>query len=74
MKRKTPKTPLGWVAGLLTACGVTLLGVIRGLDPDVILLRASCAALVIGVVVTVAVWIAASLAVSGDRRRTRDRS
>jgi hypothetical protein len=59
---------LGYIAGLLAACFVTLTGVIRGLDPDVILYRALCAGLVIGVAVTMAARIAASLAMSDDRR------
>jgi hypothetical protein len=70
VKRKAPKTPLGFVAGLLAACFVTLIGVIRGLDPDVILFRAFWAALVIGVVVTMAARIAASLVVPNDQRNT----
>jgi len=70
VKRKTPKTPLGYIAGLLAACLVTLMGVIRGLDPDVILFRAFCATLVIGLVVTMAARIAASLVMPGDRRNT----
>jgi len=70
VKRSTPKTPLGYIIGLLVACFVTLMGVIRGLDPDVILFRAICAGLVIGVVVTMAARFAASLAMPNDRRKT----
>lgn len=41
--------PWGTTIALFTASVVTLIGVARGLDPDVILLRAAGAALVLGV-------------------------
>ena len=42
------------VIALLTACVVTLLGIWRGLDPEVILLRALGAALLLGMLFSVA--------------------
>ncbi len=45
---RTGHKPWGRVVALAAACAVTLLGVSRGLDPDVILLRALGAALVLG--------------------------
>lgn len=41
--------PWGLTIALLMASFVTLVGVARGLDPDVILLRAAAAAVVLGV-------------------------
>lgn len=49
-----PPGPWGSVAALLAGCLVTLIGVIRGVDPDVILLRAVVAAVVLGVLATLA--------------------
>jgi uncharacterized membrane protein len=50
--------PWGSVTALLTACVVTLLGAARGLDPWVILYRATCAACATGLVVALAFAIA----------------
>ncbi len=55
--RNQPR-PWGRAAGLLTACVITLTGVIRGFSPEVILSRAACGGLVIGLVV----WAAAAWA------------
>lgn len=44
--RKGP--PLGAAVGLLAACVTTLIGIARGLSPEVILVRAAVAALVCG--------------------------
>jgi uncharacterized membrane protein len=58
MSQEMPGTqagrPWGAVTALLTACAATLIGVARGLDPWVILCRATCAACVAGFVVAVA--------------------
>lgn len=51
--------PWGAAAALLTACIITLLGVIRGFDPWWILQRASVAAIIVGSIVAVASTIAA---------------
>ncbi len=40
--------PWGRIVGLLTACSVTLIGVARGIDPGIILLRAAIAAVLLG--------------------------
>jgi hypothetical protein len=53
--------PWGGVVALLTACAVTLLGVARGLDPWVILCRATLAACVAGSVVSIACSLVARL-------------
>lgn len=44
--------PVGRLVALLGASAVTLTGVIRGLDPDMILMRASVAAVVLGLSAT----------------------
>lgn len=49
MKRDTSQ-PWGRLTGLLAACGATVIGITRDLDPDVILLRALVSGLVVGVV------------------------
>ena len=54
-KSQSDQSPWGRVAGLLTACAVTLVGVMSGLDPHVILIRAAISSLVVGVVVAVGV-------------------
>lgn len=43
-----PARPWGRIVGLLAACFVTLIGVARGIDPGIILLRAAVAAVVLG--------------------------
>jgi hypothetical protein len=43
--------PWGRCAGVLTGCLVTLIGVLYGVDPATILLRATIAALILGVLV-----------------------
>jgi hypothetical protein len=43
--------PLGKVAGLLTASLVVLIGLVNGLTPEVILLRALVASLLVGTLV-----------------------
>jgi hypothetical protein len=50
--------PWGRTTGLLGACLATLVGVLRGLDPDVVLVRAATAGVVVGVlgVVVHAAW------------------
>jgi hypothetical protein len=45
--------PWGRLVALGAGCSVTLVGILRGLDPDVILLRAFGAALVLGLLATV---------------------
>lgn len=40
--------PWGRATGLLTGCAVTLTGVVVGLSPDVIVIRAACSGLLIG--------------------------
>ncbi len=49
--------PWGAVVALAVACAVTLVGVLRGMDPDVILLRAFSAAVACGVVISLAASI-----------------
>ncbi len=65
--RRTTRQPTPWgrVAGLLTACFVTLTGVTLQLDPNVILLRAAAGAFVVGVTVA----ITAAVARSGPARQ-----
>lgn len=48
------KLPLGRLAALLMAAGVTLIAVLRGVEPDVIVLRAAAAGGVCGLVVGLA--------------------
>jgi hypothetical protein len=50
----TSPPPWGGIAGLLMACLVTLVGVVRGLDPDVILIRATVGGVLLGVLAAVA--------------------
>lgn len=57
-----PSMPIGQLVGLLTASTVTLVGVVRGIDPDAILLRAVVAACVMGVTVSVVCRTVTSLA------------
>jgi hypothetical protein len=38
------------VVAVFAACGVTLIGVVRGVNPDVILVRALVSALLLGIV------------------------
>jgi flagellar biosynthesis protein FliR len=45
-------SPMGTVAGLLTAFGVTLIGMAVGLDPDVILWRAVTSGVLIGFLIS----------------------
>ena len=40
--------PWGRASGLLTGCAVTLTGVVVGLNPEVIVVRAICSGLLIG--------------------------
>lgn len=49
--------PAGMFAGLMTAACVTLIGVLLGLESNVILLRAAISGLVIGSVVSLGVSI-----------------
>jgi len=46
--------PWGKMTGFLSACVVTLIGVVRDMDPDVILVRALGAGLIVGVMAAVA--------------------
>jgi hypothetical protein len=46
-----PHQPWGPAGGLLAACGATLTGVLRGVDPDVILGRALVSGLVVALVI-----------------------
>ena len=57
-RRRTERKPWGAVSGLLTACAVTLIGVVSGLEPDVILFRAAVAGCVLGLMATLgaAMW------------------
>lgn len=50
--------PWGSVAALLAACFVTIAGVMRGIDPDVILWRAVVAATLVGALTAVANCVA----------------
>ena len=43
MKKKIDRRPWGRLTGMLTACVVTVTGVVCGLEPNVILLRAAIA-------------------------------
>ncbi|MBL8848978.1 MAG: hypothetical protein JNG89_04810 [Planctomycetaceae bacterium] len=45
--------PWGRLSGLLAAAGAMLIGVLRNLNPDVILIRAIIAGIVVGSVVNV---------------------
>lgn len=47
----TSDQPWGRLTGLLAAAGAMLIGVLRNLDPDVILQRALISGLVVGIVV-----------------------
>jgi len=44
----TTRRPWACLVGFLAACAVTLMGIVRGFDPDVILQRAAQAALLSG--------------------------
>ena len=48
------RQPWPSVAALLTACVVTLLSIVRGVGPEVVLIRVVVAAVAVTVVVTVA--------------------
>ena len=54
MHHRYGATPWGGVVAILSACVVTLIGVLRGIDPDVILWRAVIAAAVLGSITAVA--------------------
>jgi len=41
--------PWGKITGFLSACVVTLIGVVRDIDPDVILVRALAAGVIVGI-------------------------
>lgn len=47
----TSDQPWGRLTGLLAAAGAMLIGVLRNLDPDVILQRALVSGLIVGLVV-----------------------
>jgi hypothetical protein len=49
-------TPWGRAAGFLGACGVILIGVVCGLEPEVILVRAVGAGLATGLIAATARW------------------
>ena len=51
-RRMKRRGPLGTVCGLLVACGVTLIGLMVGLEPHVILWRAFISAVLIGSLVS----------------------
>lgn len=51
-RRLKRKGPLGKVSALLTASGVSLIGLTIGLEPHVILFRSLVSALVIGTIVS----------------------
>lgn len=51
--RKTA-TPWGSAAALLAACFATIAGLVRGIDPEVILWRAIVAATIVGTLTVVA--------------------
>ncbi len=57
MKDKNEKQPWGRVIGLLTACGVTLIGVFYGIEPEIILVRALVAGSVLGTLTTIVVHV-----------------
>jgi len=48
MTEETTTRPWGRIVGLLTACLVTLIGVLCGLEPDVILQRALISSMLVG--------------------------
>ncbi|HUS39665.1 MAG TPA: hypothetical protein VMX74_09455 [Pirellulales bacterium] len=48
MPEETPSPPWGRIVGLLTACLVTLIGVLSGLAPDLILQRALISSVIAG--------------------------
>ena len=56
---QSQQRPQPWpsVAGLLAACVVTLLGVWRRVDPDVLLIRSIGAAVAVGTVISVAAML-----------------
>lgn len=49
--QETPDQPWGRLSGLLAAAGAMLIGVLRNLNPDVIVLRAIVSGTVVGIVV-----------------------
>jgi hypothetical protein len=51
--RSVDRRPWVGMAGLLTGCGTTGIGIVLGLDPDVILLRAFAAGVAMAVVAAV---------------------
>lgn len=53
MRRQTDR-PWGRAVGLLTGCAVTLIGVVNGLSPSVIAVRAICSGCLIGVIAAAA--------------------
>ncbi|MEX2285638.1 MAG: hypothetical protein WD648_01035 [Planctomycetaceae bacterium] len=64
MKTRYDHRPWGFAVGLLAACLVTLVGVLSGLDPYVILLRAVAASVATGC----AASVVAAFVVSLNRR------
>ena len=57
-KTAASRIPWGGIAGLLSACLMTLLGVVLGHEPDTILMRAVGGGLAIGLLVKAATVIA----------------
>lgn len=57
-KKPSPQQPWGLIAGLLTACVATLVGVVCQLQPETILFRACAASFAVGLVVGGIVTIA----------------
>lgn len=47
-KKKPPPRPWGRIIALLAGCGITLIGIVCGLEPDVIVLRALSGGAVMG--------------------------
>jgi hypothetical protein len=63
---KPERASWGAASGLLAGCGLTLIGVIRNLSPDIILIRALAGGAIVALVASI-VSAGLRLAVEGDR-------
>ncbi len=53
MRKKDTVQPWGRLVAMMTACFVTLIGALRGIDPLVVLKRAVLASLILGLTISI---------------------
>ena len=66
MKKKIDRRPWGRLTGMLTACVVTVTGVVCGLEPNVILMRAAIAATVLAIAAAILATVVDTFATASD--------